>query len=501
MEGKSGATLGADASRSLDRGDGVVCYHAFLHAGHPGKRLLRLRDYSTYSYWLETAGEPLEPRPGLDGSIDVDVAILGAGYTGLWTAYYLLKKDPSLRVVVLEKEIAAFGASGRNGGWCSPKLNVGIDTIARLYGRDSSIALQRTMYGTVAEVGRVCEEEGIDAGFHRGGGMYIARGPHHLKEMRDYADLFDRFGFGDQQVILDATRTAERVRVAGAIGSLYFKSFASVHPARLARGLARAVERLGGAIYEQTEVTGFTTGGSPAFHTARGDARARTLVLAGEAYITRLPGLKRRLLPVYSLIVLTEPLSDSQWSEIGWAGRECIASFRLTIDYLSHTSDGRILFGGRGAPYRFGSAIADAFDRDEETHGLLRDLARTWFPALRNARFTHAWGGPLGMPRDWMPTISHDRPRGLATACGYTGHGVSLANLSGRTLSDLILERRTDLTALPLVGHRSPSWEPEPLRWIGVRYVQNAMQRLDAKAERTGRPPSGRSIAERLSPH
>ena len=460
-----------------------------------------MRDYSTYSYWLETAGDPLTPRPPLGGSIDVDVAILGAGYTGLWTAYYLLKKDPTLRVAVLEKEIAGFGASGRNGGWCSPTLNVGIDTIARLYGREASRALQATMYRTVTELGRVCEEEGIDAGFHRGGGMYIARGPHHLQEMREYAALFERFGFGDELAILDAKETARRVRVTDSVGSLLFKSYASVHPGRLARGLARTVERLGGTIYEQTAVTDITTGSAPAFRTARGDVRARTIVLAGEAYLTQLPGLKRRLLPVYSLIVLTEPLSSSQWSEIGWAARECIASFRLTVDYLNHTADGRILFGGRGAPYRFGSAISDAYDRDEETHESLRNLARTWFPALRDARFTHAWGGPLGMPRDWIPVISHDRARGLATACGYTGQGVALANLSGRTLSDLILERQTDLTALPLVGHRSPSWEPEPFRWIGVRYVQDALQRLDAKAERTGRPPDGRSIAEWLSPH
>ncbi|MEE9471872.1 MAG: FAD-dependent oxidoreductase, partial [Gemmatimonadota bacterium] len=320
-------------------------------------------------------------------------------------------------------------------------------------------------------------------------------------EMREYAALFERFGFGDEQEILDAKETARRVHVTNSVGSLFFKSFASVHPGRLARGLARTVERLGGTIYEQTDVTDLTTGSAPACRTARGDVRARTIVLAGEAYLTQLPGLKRRLLPVYSLIVLSEPLSDSQWSEIGWAGRECIASFRLTVDYLNHTADGRIMFGGRGAPYHFGSAIADAYDRDEETHEILRNLARTWFPALRDARFTHAWGGPLGMPRDFMPAISHDRARGLATACGYTGNGVSTANLSGRTLSDLILERQTDLTALPLVGHRSPSWEPEPFRWIGVRYVQHAMQRLDAKAERTGRPPSGRSIAERLSPH
>jgi glycine/D-amino acid oxidase-like deaminating enzyme len=461
----------------------------------------RLRDYSTYSFWLETAGEPLTPRPALDGSTDVDIAILGAGFTGLWTAYYLLKKDPSLKVAILERDVAGFGASGRNGGWCSPKLNIGIETIAEKHGAETSRALHVVMNETVAEIGRVCEEEGIDAGYRQCGGMYIALGSHHLKEMNEYAATFERYGFGDSQQVLDARATAERVRIQGAVGSIYFKNFAFVHPGRLVRGLARTVERLGATLYERTEVTDFVEGRSPLLRTASGEVRARAIVLAGEAYHAQVPRLRRRLLPLYSMIVLTEPLTDAQWAEIGWQGRELVASFRLTIDYLTRTPDDRILFGGRGAPYRFGSAIDDAFDRDAPTHEVLRGLTRAWFPVLKDVRFSHAWGGPLGVPRDWMPTISFDPARGVATAGGYTGHGVTLSNLGGRTLSDLLTGRRTELTTLPLVGHRSPSWEPEPFRWIGVRYVQKALARVDAKAARTGQPPSGLSIAERLSPH
>jgi glycine/D-amino acid oxidase-like deaminating enzyme len=205
--------------------------------------------------------------------------------------------------------------------------------------------------------------------------------------------------------------------------------------------------------------------------------------------------------PVWSLIVLTEPLSDAQWAEIGWADRACLASTRLSVDYLSRTEDGRILFGGRGAPYRFGSPIRDAYDRHDPTHEMLRGMVRRWFPSLRDIRFTHAWGGPLGMPRDWHPTISHDPRTGIATARGYIGHGVSTANLAGRTLAELIRDETTERTSLPLVDHRSPSWEPEPFRWIGVRYAQWALGRIDAAAERTQRPPSGPSLARWMARH
>jgi len=457
--------------------------------------------YADRSFWLETCGDDLTPRPPLEGSIDVDVAILGAGYTGLWTAYYLLKRDPSLRLAILERRIAGFGASGRNGGWVSSKLNISLDAVARMYGRDRAQALQRALYDTVDEIGRVCAEERLDARFAKVGALFVARFPYQLPMMREYASMFDRFGFEDRQEILDADSTNRRVRVKGALGAWHCPQYARVQPARLARGLARVVERLGGRIHEETEVTEVTAGARPALRTARGEARARAIVLAGEAYLARLRGLRRSVLPVYSLIVLTEPLGEAQWAEIGWQGRECLASFRLSIDYLSRTEDGRILFGGRGAPYRFGSAIADAYDRDAPTHDMLRGLARDWFPCLKNARFTHAWGGPLGMPRDWMPVVSYDRRSGLASARGYTGHGVGASNLAGRALADLLTLRASALTQLPIVGHRSPAWEPEPLRWLGVRYVQRAFARLDAAGERTGRAPTGRTLAERLSRH
>ncbi len=458
-----------------------------------------MRDYSGVSYWLETSGDDLTPRPALDGSTDCDVAILGAGYTGLWTAYYLLKRQPNLRVVVVEREIAGFGASGRNGAWCSADLNISMSRMARLHGMEAARATQQATYDAVAEVGRVALDEGLDIGYQLAGKLYIARGTQGIASLAGTMRNYERFGFAGHYRMLDAAEVASRVRVTGAIAALATPLAAVIHPGRLVRGLARLVERMGARIVEQTPVTAWRGAPSPALVTPRGEVRARTVVLAGEAYLSELPKLHRQLIPIYSLIVLTEPLSHAQWEQIGWAGRELVASTRLSVDYLSRTEDGRILFGGRGAPYHFGSRIRDEFDHHAPTHEMLRGFVRTWFPALREVRFTHAWGGAVGMPRDWHPTIAFDPATGIAGARGYTGRGVPMANMAGRTLADLITGVQTPLTELPLVNHRSPNWEPEPLRFAGVRFTQWALGRVDAKAERTGIPPSGKSIGERIA--
>jgi glycine/D-amino acid oxidase-like deaminating enzyme len=462
------------------------------------------RDYHSYSFWLETAGEELAPRPPLRGQAEADVAILGAGFTGLWTAYYLLRQEPSLRVVVLEAEIAGFGASGRNGAWCNSAFPVSPGELARRFGREAARDLLLEMRGAVEEVGRVAQAEGIDAQYFRGGQLRVARGPSQLPAIEQAYESARALGLEGNFRVLDADETAGRVRITDVRGALYNPHCATIHPARLVRGLARAVERLGGEIFEQTAATDYEAGdinGGPRLVTESGGVRARTVVLAGEAYLARLRKLRRQVLPIYSLIVLTEPLSEAQWAEIGWEGRECVGSNRYTVDYLSRTADGRILFGGRGAPYHYGSRIEDEYDRHDPTHEMLRHAARDWFPVLEGARFTHAWGGPLAVPRDWMPTMSYDPASGVATAHGYTGQGVATANLSGRTLADLILGRDTTVTCLPTVNHQSRPWEPEPLRWLGARFVQRGLKRVDDRAERTGEPPTGKTMAERLGRH
>ncbi len=459
------------------------------------------KDYKSYSFWLETCGDDLTPRASLDGTVDVDVAILGAGFTGLWTAYYLLEREPSLKIAILESEIAGFGASGRNGGGLGNRFPVGLRRMASLFGREAAINLQGALNTVVDEVARVAEHEGIDMDYVRGGYIRLARSPYQLEVLASEQRTLEEFGFGDDSTLLDANQIAERVSVAGALGGIYNHNSAKLQPAKLARGLARAVERKGATIYEQSPVTDYSTGAFPVLHTVRGHARAKTIVLAGESYLSRFPGLRRKVMPVYSLITLTEPLTASEWGEIGWEAREGLSSATHMVKYLTHTSDGRVMFGGRGAPYHFGSKIKDDYDLHEPTHVMLQDNVREWFPMLKDVKFTHTWGGPLGWPRDYVPTVSYDPAEGLAAAYGYTGTGVGPSNLFGRILADLITRTESDIARLPFINRRGRSWEPEPFRFIGVRYVQRGFEQLDRQAETTGIASNGRSLVERLTRH
>jgi glycine/D-amino acid oxidase-like deaminating enzyme len=458
------------------------------------------KDYATYSFWLESSGDDLTPRPPLDGSISVDVAIMGAGFTGLWTAYHLLQREPSLKVVVVEKDIAGFGASGRNGGWCFSGFPYPPLKLAARYGEDAARAVSRAMYDSVDDVGRVCELESIDAHFAKGGELEIARAAYDLPKLQEMYDEYRAIGLEDHYEMLDASQTEERIRVAGAVGSFWNKEGAAIQPARLARGLARAVERHGGTIYEQTEVTDYIPGPLPRLDTARGNISARAIVLAGEGYLATLPKLRRRIVPATSHIVLTEPLSDDLWQEIGWERREVVGGFGTTGAYLNHTADGRIAFGPYRGKVPFNSRITDALDRPEEVFEHGRQSALEWFPMLQKAdvRFTHSWGGVFGVPRDHMPIMRYDRKTGVGMGYGYSGEGVATANLSGRVLADLITERTTALTGLPMTRHQPLDWEPEPFRWTGYKIVRRARYQADAEVERTGQYPEKPSLGQRL---
>jgi glycine/D-amino acid oxidase-like deaminating enzyme len=435
-------------------------------------------------------------------STEVDVAILGAGYTGLWTAYYLLRHNPNLKVAIVEREIAGFGASGRNGGWCSPRFPLSAHAMTERFGADAARAVLLALQSAVDEIQTVSDRESIDTCFRPAGTLTIARGAHQLPALHSSYNAYERLGLANHYQLLSPQQVAERVNVTDVHGGLYTPDGASLHPGRLVRGLARAVEAHGGVIYEQTRVTDFHPGPTPSLITEAGELRARqAIVLAGEAYATRLAKLHRALLPAYSLICLTEPLTPSQWSAIGWHHGENLASTRNTVVYLTKTPDGRILFGSRGAPYTFASKITDPQDRHEETIRLIQRSVLEWFPSLHGIRFTHNWGGPVGMPMDWTPSVHFNPASRIAFAGGYTGQGVSTSNLAGQMLAGMITGRKTGFESLPFAQRRSPNWIIEPLRWLVVRYMQHAYARIDEAAE-AGKPaPIDTPIVQFLGKH
>jgi glycine/D-amino acid oxidase-like deaminating enzyme len=461
----------------------------------PSPKEPEMTDYRSRSMWLDGVPGELGPRASLPGPLDVDVAVVGAGFTGLWTAYYLKKADPKLRVAVLEKEIAGFGASGRNGGWCHTTFPGSRERAARTHGRQAVINQQRALQATMPEIARVVAEERIDARFHAGGQLDLATTPVQLLRAREALEYERSWGFGeDDYVLLGAAEMRERVRVAGCLGGGYTPHAAAVDPARLARGLAKAVERLGVPVYERTPVTAIAPHRA---ETAVGAVSAEIIVRATEAFTPQLPGYERSVVPIYSLMIGTEPLPDSFWDEIGWSGHEVFDDFRHLIFYAMHTADGRIAIGGRGAPYHFGSRLSESFERSA-VQDRLRDLLRTLFPQIGDVRVTHRWGGAIAASRDWNSSVGLDKQTGLAWAGAYVGDGVATTNLAGRTLRDLILGERSGLTALPWVNHRSKSWEPEPFRWLGVNASLQAMASADDYEARSGRPARRASLVKKI---
>lgn len=458
-----------------------------------------MTDARTLSLWHDTADEDWTPRPPLPGDRDADVAIVGGGYTGLWTAYYLARADPTLRVVVLEREFAGFGASGRNGGWCSALFPASVDWLARRYGEGRAVAQYRALQASIDEVGAVVAREGIDCGFTKGGTIVAARSPVQLERARAQVAAARRWGFGEADLALLGTDEARaRLQATRVLGATYTPHCAAIHPARLVRGLARAVERAGVTVHEHTPVTSIGPGAAV---TAHGRVRAQVVVRATEGYTPTLPGQRRVVAPVYSLMIATEPLGDATWSRIGLGRRETFADHRHLVIYGQRTADGRLAFGGRGAPYHWGSRVRPEYDREPATFDALRHVLVDLLPELHDVAVTHAWGGPLGIPRDWCASVGLDRTTGLAWAGGYVGDGVSTTNLAGRTLADLVLGRDTELTALPWVGHRSPRWEPEPLRWLGVSAALRTMTTADDAEARTGRSARRAALVSRLLGH
>ncbi|QRN80145.1 MAG: FAD-dependent oxidoreductase [Nocardiopsis sp. BM-2018] len=435
------------------------------------------------SFWFRESGLP-ERRASLPGDADYDVCVVGAGYTGLWTAYYLKKAQPDLRVCVVEREFAGFGASGRNGGWLTAEFSGSQEDYAQSHGKAAMVALQRALMNTVDEVVSVAGAEGIDADIVKGGMRVVASNAAQHERLRNNIDYLQDWGYWPDDIHMVDLDHAPPIAVNGAVAAGYSPHAARIHPAKLVTGLARVVEALGVEIFEDTPVTEIRPregGIRPAVVTEHGTVRADHVVRATEGFTSTLRGQHRRWRPMSSSMIVTEPIAPELWERIGWEGRELLRDAAHSYVYAQRTADDRIAIGGRGSSRRSGgSEGSEGTTQPQAIAELWRSLTAL-FPDVADAPVEHAWSGVLGVPRDWSPTVNLDTESGLGWAGGYSSSGVATSNLAGRTLRDLILGRSTDLTRLPWVGHEVRGWEPEPLRWMGTKVVRGLYRTADRR--------------------
>ncbi|WP_448647870.1 NAD(P)/FAD-dependent oxidoreductase [Pseudomonas mohnii] len=453
--------------------------------------------WRTISLWMDQLDEPLLARPALAEDLDVDVAIIGAGYTGLWTAYYLKLQAPALKIAIIEAQTAGFGASGRNGGWLMGNL-LGEDRLLA----DLSPVQRRASYDLLHnipdEVEIVLEREGIACDYRKGGVLYCAaRYPEQETSLRQYLDSLYKQGLNENDYRwLNPEQLAQQIRIAKPYGGIYAPHVATLHPAKLVRGLARTVERMGVRIYENSPVTHWQAG---SLRTAQASVRSRWVVPAVEGYSVTLPPLGRYQLPVQSLIVATEPLSAATWDEIGLSNGQAFSESSRQVTYGQRTADNRLIFGARGG-YQFAGKLRHDFNLTRSEIELRRYLFGELFPQLKNVQITHGWGGNLGMSRRFKPHMLCDHASGIALSGGYGGEGVGASNLGGRTLADLILQRDTELVHQPWVIPRHGldalrAWEPEPCRWLGYNAIIRSFVHEDQTLANPATAPWRRKLA------
>ena len=453
------------------------------------------------SHWFaEMHGDatPVPTREPLRGNRKADVVIVGAGYTGLWTAYELLKAEPSLDVVILDAEFVGYGASGRNGGAVIAQLN-GSREYWNSRGRDGAVRMERAIQDAVVQVGNAVAEEGIDCGYSRNGFLTLARNALEVRWLLGSIDEDREHGFTEEDTVwLDRNETRARIRAEEALGAKFNVHCASIDPARLVTGLAAAVERRGGKIFEQTRVVRLSPHTA---HTETGAVTGTYVIRATEAYTASLKGERRTILPFHTSMIATEPIPADLWEEIGWRDREAVLAEHRFL-HLQHTRDGRITIGGddNRMPYRFGSmGSRDAAIRGDLLRQYRRALVRL-FPPLRDVKIEHTWSGVFGVSNDWAPSVGLSRATGLGWGGGYVGEGVAASNMAGRTLCDLVLDRSTELTALPWVrGRHAQPWPPEPVRFLASAPIWAARVIGEAKEARTDRPSRLAAAAVRLA--
>jgi len=426
------------------------------------------------SFWLATYG-PYTPNPPVTGEVQVEVAIVGGGYTGLSTAYNLRKNHPGMTVAVLEGEVIGYGASGRNGGFSMTLFGMEPTITKLLFGQQRTVEAHRYMERAVDYVDTLIREHQMQSDYWFPGFLRVATTPGYVKRIqRDLKILTDLGIHGIDW--LDADQVRAEVRSPVFLGAWWEPRCGLLNPAKHVRELKRVAQQLGAEVYERTPVTAIERGTRYRLHTPGGVVVADRLVLATNAYSHLLPELASKQAPVFTHMVVTAPLSAAQLETIGWKQRQGIEDARNLVHYFRLTADNRLAIGGSDVTLAYGRNMA--LDLSPRIFAdLERDLVRL-FPSLRGVTFTHRWGGPVSVPVQMVPAMGYLGDRRAVYSLGCMGHGVSLSHLNGQTVADLISERSTDLTDTWFVNRRVVPWPPEPLRF-GVSQLVRGYLRLE----------------------
>ena len=439
----------------------------------------------------------------LPRELSCDVAIVGAGFTGLWTAHHLLEIDPHLSIAIIEARQPGFGASGRNGGWCSALYPTSLATIAKETSREAAINLQGHLIRTVEDIGAHITKHDIQCGWSHSGTLSYSRNEAQLARQNADLIMYRDLGLGDEFMrSLSSSESQQRIKITKSLGASFTPHCASLNPAQLLDGLVTQLLEKGVTFFGDSIVSEIGNHSLRAL-TVHGPAtvNCKWSVRATEGFTARLKKHRRTIAPLYSYMIATEPISSRIWNDIGWDGRETWNDGRNMIVYAQRTSDDRIAFGGRGAPYNFASRIGGQFDNKASVHQLLEATLHELLPPTKSVEITNRWGGSLGVHRDWHPSVQADRTTGRASAGGYVGDGVAFSCLAAEALSHEILDTDNEIRTLPFMQHVSPKWEPEPLRWLGINGMISLTQRAD-EAEENNKPVGflTRQLLQRLVP-
>jgi len=439
-----------------------------------------MKEYKDKSWWL--GATPYNENPALAGDMEVDLCIIGGGFTGLSSAYYIKKKKPELSVALLESEVVGYGASGRNGGFSEPLLGWNITYLVWAFGEERAKPAHQFMLSCVKRTKELVDNEKIDCDLEYNGLLMLAHNEYQMRGLENDLRNYRKLGCDDVE-LLDKKALKERLNTAFHIGALYEPETAILNPVKLSWGMKAAVERMGVKIFERTPVEKFDAGKEPIVYTPKGKVKCKYLVLATNAFTVQLNINKNWYVPMFTYIILTETLDDKHYKELGWIRREGIGDRRQLIHYLRLTADNRLAFGGRDAPYYYGNKVEGKDSHKRIFEGLEKDM-KEFFPMLSDVKITHRWGGPVAITAFCVPKFSYyQERRNIVYGMGYCGHGVALSTSAGLIMHDLLFEPDSELMRLLFVQNTEMPIPPEPFRWLFVHAIKDGLRLYDYLTE------------------